>query len=122
MGSFYQFAILEDDAFNHGLDKTKEYQITYEIDPIAIGGCALANACDWLTIRTHNFTVNGVIPMAFDTNNCECIVTQWAIDEGGAKRSRTLTITSYNTPPYGNDAEICVFDGQPFSYDVNEEL
>ena len=75
VGSFYQFAILDDDAFNHGLDKTKEYNISYEIDPIAIGACGLANACDWLVIHTHNFTVNGVIPMAFDTNNCECIVT-----------------------------------------------
>ena len=73
-----------DDAYNHGLDMTKEYEIKYEYMTKVVGGGCAAGSCDWLTFHDHNWTMNGVIPAAFDINSCSCVVTIDAVDIGEA--------------------------------------
>ena len=70
VGSWYEFAIADHDAYNHGVDDDHEYDIFYEYTSIVATGGGCAGQCGWLTIHEHNNTINGEIPTAFDTNNC----------------------------------------------------
>ena len=47
-------------------------------------------------------------------------MTMQAVDMGNAKTPRTLTISSHNNAPEGENVVKCVYDGQDFSYDMNE--
>lgn len=120
VGSWYEFAIGQDDAYNHGADDDHEYDIFYEYTSIVATGAGCGGQCGWLTIHEHNDTINGEIPTAFDTLNCQCVVTMQAVDIGNARTPRTLTISSHNNAPEGVDVVKCVYDGQSFSYDLNE--
>ena len=40
-----------------------------------------------------------------------------AMDPGEATVTKTMTVRTYNTAPYGNDVEFCVYDDQTVAYD-----
>ena len=65
VGTFIEYVIEEDDAYNYGEFGDQDYNMTYTMAVTgAGGGCATAD-CDWLDIYEFNDTISGVIPQAF---------------------------------------------------------
>ena len=44
------------------------------------------------------------------------------MDPGEATVTKTMTVRTYNTAPYGNDVEFCVYDDQTVAYDPWENI